>query len=258
MMTSPQLKKHDLKSLRGCFSGGAPLPLETIHSFERLTGAQICEGYGLTETAPVTHINPFGGKTKPGTIGLPIPDTDAKIVDVHDPSVEITAPGVPGELCIKGPQVMRGYLNQPEQTAETLKDGWLFTGDIVIMDEEGYFSVVDRKKDLISSEKGTVYPRDVDEVLFTHPKILEACSIGIPDKGEREAVKAYVVLKKGQTATAEEIIEFCKARMESHKVPREVDFLTALPKSPVGKIVRKELRRMHLVKKVMVAPATGF
>ncbi len=253
MITSPHLKKYDLKSLKGCFSGGAPLPLETIHSFERLTGAQICEGYGLTETSPVTHINPFGGKTKPGTIGLPIPNTDAKIVDVDDPTVEVTAPGVPGELCISGPQVMRGYLNLPQQTAEAIGEGWLFTGDIVTMDEEGYFAVVDRKKDLIFSGRGTVYPRDVDEVLFAHPKILEACAIGIPHDEGRQAVKAYVVLNKGETASSVEIIDYCKARLASHQVPIEVDFLTALPKSPVGKIIRKELKRMHLVRKSTAA-----
>jgi long-chain acyl-CoA synthetase len=249
MMASPQIKKYDLTSLKGCFCGGAPLPLETIHTFERLTGAQICEGYGLTEASPVTHINPFGGKTKPGTIGLPVPNTDAKIVDIDHPTVEITTPGVPGELCISGPQVMKGYLHLPEETAAALRDGWLFTGDVVIVDHEGYFSVVDRKKDLISSDMGTVYPRDVDEVLFTHPKILEACAIGIPDNKGGEVVKAYVVLKTGQSASGEEIIDYCAARLERQQVPREVDFLTALPKSPVGKIVRKELRRIHLVKK---------
>ncbi|MGO9570023.1 MAG: AMP-binding protein, partial [Desulfomonilaceae bacterium] len=145
MINEPSLKKYDLKSLKGCFSGASPLPLETIRSFEKLTGAQICEGYGLTECSPVSHINPFGGKTKPGTIGLPLPNTEAKIVDVDDHTIEITTPGEPGELCIKGPQVMKGYVNLHEATEATIKDGWLLTGDIVTVDEEGFFTVVNRK-----------------------------------------------------------------------------------------------------------------
>ena len=158
MINFPELKKYDLKSLRGCFSGGAALPMETIKGFERLTGEQICEGYGLTETSPVTHVNPYGAKTKPGTIGLPICNTDAKLVDVDDYKKEIAEPNTPGELCIKGPQVTKGYINRPDETAATLKDGWLLTGDIATFDEEGYFTIVDRKKDMIISGGFNVYP----------------------------------------------------------------------------------------------------
>jgi len=242
MINFPELKKYSLKSIKGCFSGGAPLPMETIRSFEKLTGTQICEGYGLTETSPVTHINPYGGKTKPGTIGVPVSNTDAKLVDVDDYNKEITAPGAPGELCLKGPQIMNGYINRPDETAATMRDGWLLTGDIAVFDEEGYFSIVDRKKDMIISGGFNVYPRDVDEVLFTHPKILEACAIGVPDDYSGERIKAYVVLKEGETAAPGEIIDYCKENLVKYKVPRYVEFVGDLPKSAIGKILRKELR----------------
>ncbi len=248
MINFPQLKKYSLKSLKGCFSGGAPLPLETLRSFERLTGAQICEGYGLTETSPVTHINPYGAKTKPGTIGLPVSNTEAKLVDVDDYNKEITTSGEAGELCLKGPQIMKGYINRPDETAITLRDGWLLTGDIAIVDEEGYFSIVDRKKDMIISGGFNIYPRDVDEVLFSHPKVLEACAIGVPDAYSGERIKAYIVLKEGETATPIEIIDYCKENLVKYKVPKYVEFVKELPKSAVGKILRKELRRMDQVK----------
>jgi long-chain acyl-CoA synthetase len=247
MTNDPALRKFSLTSLRGCFSGGAPLALETIRSFEKLTGAQICEGYGLTECSPVSHINPWGGKTKVGTIGLPVPDTDAKLVDVDDPTLEITTAGEPGELCINGPQVMKGYVNLPEQTQAALKDGWLLTGDIATFDTEGYFTIVDRKKDMIISGDDKIYPRDIDEVLFTHPKVMEASAIGVPDPVNGQMVKAYVVVKKGQQATPAEIIDHCRKHLPPHKVPKAVEFLTELPRSPVGKILTKELKRMHLV-----------
>ncbi len=244
LINFPDLKKYDLTSLKGCFSGGAPMPMETMRTFEKLTGSQICEGYGLTETSPVTHINPYGAKTKLGTIGLPIPNTEAKIVDVDDYNKEITEPGQPGEICLKGPQIMKGYINRPDETALTLRDGWLLTGDIAIFDEEGYFSIVDRKKDMIISGGFNIYPRDVDEVLFSHPKILEACVIGVPDAYSGERIKAYVVLKEGETTTPEEIIEYCKENLVKYKVPKYVEFVKDLPKSAVGKILRKELRKM--------------
>jgi long-chain acyl-CoA synthetase len=244
LINYPELKNYNLTSIKGCFSGGAPLPMETLRNFEKLTGAPICEGYGLTETSPVTHINPYGAVTKPGTIGLPVSNTDAKLVDVDDYNKEITTPGEPGELCLKGPQIMKGYINRPDETALTLRDGWLLTGDIAIVDEEGYFSIVDRKKDMIISGGFNIYPRDVDEVLFTHPKILEACVIGVPDEYSGERIKAYVVLKEGQTATVEEIINYCKENLVKYKVPKYVEFVQDLPKSAVGKILRKELRTM--------------
>jgi len=248
LINFPDLKKYSIKSLRGCFSGGAPLPMETIRQFEALTGSQICEGYGLTETTPVTHINPYGAKCKMGTIGLPIPNTLAKIVDVDNYDREITTPGEPGEICLKGPQIMKGYNNRPDETALTLRDGWLLTGDIGITDEEGYFTIVDRKKDMIISGGFNVYPRDVDEVLFAHPKVLEACVIGVPDQYSGERIKAFVVLKEGETATSDEIIEYCKVNLVKYKVPKYVEFVDDLPKSAVGKILRKELRRMDRIK----------
>jgi long-chain acyl-CoA synthetase len=248
MINFPDLKKYSLKSLKACFSGGAPMPLDTIKNFEGLTGAQICEGYGLTESSPVTHINPYGGVTKPGTIGLPVPNTDAKLVDVDDYTKEVTEKGQPGELCLKGPQIMKGYINRPDETEATLKDGWLLTGDIAVVDEEGYFSIVDRKKDMIISGGFNIYPRDVDEVLFAHPKIMEACVIGVPDAHSGELIKAFVVLKKGETATADEIIEYCRENLTRYKIPKYVEFVDDLPKSAVGKILRKELRAMELAK----------
>lgn len=251
MIENPSLKRYDLTSLKGCFSGAAPLPMEIVRTFEELTGAQICEGYGLTECSPVSHINPFGGKSKVGTIGLPISDTDAKIVDLDDPSTEITAPGRPGELCIRGPQVMRRYANLPAQTEEAVRDGWLLTGDIVTMDEEGYFTVVDRKKDMIVAGGRKVYPRDVDEVLFAHPKVMDACTLGVPDPQSGECVHAFVVIKKGRTAQPSEIIDHCMKNLEPYQVPKRIEFLDDLPRSPAGKVLRKELRRMHLVRNSM-------
>ncbi len=245
MINFPDLKKYDISSIKGCFSGGAPLPLETIKNFEKLTGAQICEGYGLTETSPVVHINPFGGRTKPGTIGLPVCNTLAKLVNVDDYHTEITEPNTPGEICLKGPQVMSGYINRPEETEMTLRDGWLLTGDIAIFDEEGFFSIVDRKKDMIISGGFNIYPRDVDEVLFAHPKIMEACAIGVPDAYSGERIKAFVVLKDGETATPIEIIDYCSQNLVKYKVPKYVEFVSELPKSAVGKILRKELKRME-------------
>jgi long-chain acyl-CoA synthetase len=248
MINYPDLKKYDLTSLVRCFSGGAPMPLETLKNFENLTGGQICEGYGLTESSPVAHINPYGAKSKPGTIGLPIPNTLAKLVDVDDYPKEITTPGELGELCIKGPQIMKGYINRPDETELSLRDGWLLTGDIAIFDDEGYFSIIDRKKDMIISSGFNIYPRDVDEVLFSHPKVREACVIGVPDAYSGERIKAFVVLRERQTATTEEIIAYCAKNLAKYKVPKYVEFVNELPKSAVGKILRKELRKIDVAK----------
>jgi len=247
MLRHPDLKKFNLKSVKGCFSGAAPLALETIKEFEAATGSQICEGYGLSETTPVVTINPFGGKTKVGSIGLPIPDTEIKIVDVDTGKKEMK-PGEPGELIIRGPQVTQGYYNKPNETKASLKDGWLYTGDIGTMDEEGYFYIVDRKKDMIIAGGYNIYPRDIDEVLYQHPKVAEACAIGVPDPYRGETVKVFVVLKEGQTSSEEEIIKFCKEKLAAYKVPKLVEFVPSLPKSAVGKILRKELRQMELDK----------
>jgi long-chain acyl-CoA synthetase len=248
MLNHPDLKKTDMSCIKGAFSGSAPLPVEVINEFQRLTGTYISEGFGMTETCPVTHMNPFKGKQKIGSIGLPCSDTLAKIVDLNDGVTEMPI-GQPGELIVKGPQVMKGYKGMPEETANVLKDGWMYTGDIATMDEEGYFYIVDRKKDMIISGGYNVYPRDIDEVYYTHPKVAEACSIGIPDPKRGENVKLFIVLKEGETATAEEMIEYGKTRLATYKLPVEVEFRKELPKSTVGKILRKELRAEELKKR---------
>jgi long-chain acyl-CoA synthetase len=241
LLNHPNIAKTDMTCLKGCFSGSAPLPLEVLRKFEEVTGAVIVEGYGLTESSPVTHVNPFGGNRKIGSIGIPIPDTDCKVVDVATGDDDVPL-GERGEICIKGPQVMAGYWNMPEETASTLRDGWLHTGDIATIDEDGYFYIVDRKKDMIISGGYNVYPRDIDEVLYENPKVKEACAIGVPHPKRGEAIKCFVVLKDGETATAEEIIEFCKQKLATYKLPTEIEFRIELPKTNVGKILRKDLR----------------
>jgi long-chain acyl-CoA synthetase len=245
MINYPQINKYSLSSVKGCFSAAAPLAMETIRGFKELTGILISEAYGLTESGPCTHAIPLGGKEKPGCIGLPIPDTDAKLVDVDDYATEVTTIGEPGELCVKGPQIMKGYINRPEETAMALRDGWLLTGDIAVVDDEGYFTIVDRKKDMVISGGFNIYPREVDEVLYTHPKVREACAIGVADPHSGERIKAYVVVKEGVQCTEDEIIEFCRERLTRYKVPKFVEFIDDLPKSAVGKILRKELRKME-------------
>ncbi len=249
MLNHPDIDKVDMTSISGCFSGSAPLPLEVIRDFENKTGAVIVEGFGLTETTPVTHINPFaGGKRKVGSIGVPIPDTECRIVDLDDGNTDVPV-GETGELLIKGPQVMKGYWNNPEETAKTLTDGWLHTGDIAKMDEEGYFYIVDRKKDMIISGGCNVYPRDIEEVFYEHPKIQEACAIGIPHPTRGEAIKVFVALKEGETATQDELIEYCTDKLAKYKLPTEIEFRDELPKTNVGKILKKELREEEMAKR---------
>lgn len=227
-------------------SGSAPLPIETINGITAL-GISMTEGYGLSEASPVTHSTPILGIRKPGSIGIPFPDTDSRIVDPDDWQKELPV-GSEGELIIKGPQVMLGYWNNPKETEITLKDGWLLTGDIARMDEDGYFYIVDRKKDLIIAGGYNIYPREVDEVLYSHPKVLEAAAIGVPHEYRGETVKAFIVLRPGETATAEEITEFCKKNLAAYKVPKIIEFRSELPKTAVGKILRKELRAEELKK----------
>jgi long-chain acyl-CoA synthetase len=245
---SEETSKYDLSSIRACFSGAAPLPVAVAEKFEAITGGRLVEGYGLTETSPVTHINPIYGKRKFGSIGLPIPDTDCKIVDLDDPEKEV-GPGREGELCIAGPQVMKGYWNRPDDTADMIrvhKDGirWLHTGDIATVDDEGYFSIVDRKKDMIIVSGFNVYPTDVEQVLYRHPKIQQVCVVGIPDAKTGEAVKAFVVLKQGEGASEQEILSW--ARDEKHgltgyRAPKSVEFREELPTTMVGKVLRRVL-----------------
>jgi long-chain acyl-CoA synthetase len=238
------IDQADLTSIKGCFSGSAPLPVEVIKGFESKTGAVIVEGYGLTETCPVTHVNPFaGGKRKVGSIGIPISDTECRIVDLADGETDLPV-GEAGELLIRGPQVMEAYHNNPEETANTLTpDGWLHTGDIGKMDEEGYFYIVDRKKDMIISGGYNVYPRDIEEVFFEHPDVLEAAAIGVSHASRGEAVKVYVVLRKDAATSADELMTFCQERLAKYKWPAEIVFRDELPKSNVGKVLKKELRK---------------
>lgn len=232
---------YDLKSIKYCVSGSAPMPVEYIEQFKAMTGAEILEGFGLTEASPVTHLNPLSGKRKPGSIGLPFPDTEAWVVDMEVGSVALP-PGKIGELVVRGPQVMMGYFNRPDATADTLRNGRLYTGDIATMDEEGYFYIVDRKKDLIISAGYNIYPREIDEVLHTHPKIKEAVAVGIPHGTRGEVVKAYVVLEEGEKMTKNEVIAFCRNKLANYKVPRLVEFRDSLPKTMVGKVLRRALR----------------
>jgi long-chain acyl-CoA synthetase len=238
IINHPKVTKFDLTSIKVCISGSAPLPLEVQEDFENITKGNLVEGYGLSEASPVTHCTPIYGKRKAG-IGLPLPDTDCKIIDLK--SGEILPPGEIGELLIKGPQVMHGYWNRPDETKEVLADGWLKTGDIAVMDQEGFFSIVDRKKDMIIAGGFNVYPRDVEEVLFQHPAVQEAVVIGVPDKYRGETVKAYIVLKENMSASEEEIIYFCRERLAKYKAPTIVEFRSELPKSMVGKVLRRIL-----------------
>ena len=243
LLNSPEFHKMDLSFIKGFFSGAAPLAADTLQQLKDLTGATMLEVYGLTETTPIATVTPWGGKIKPGTVGTPVPSTDVKIVDV-DTGKEEQKIGTPGEIIVKGPQVMKGYYKKPGETAQVLKDGWLYTGDIGMFDEDGYLTIVDRKKDMIIAGGYNIYPREIDEILFQHPKILEACSIGVPDAYRGETVKAYVVVKPGETLTAEEVIEFTREKLAPYKAPKMVEFIDALPKSAVGKILRKEVKEM--------------
>jgi long-chain acyl-CoA synthetase len=234
--------QYDLTSIKAAISGAGPLMKEVQDRFEQLTKSRIVEGYGLSEASPVTHANPIFGRRKSGTIGLPWPDTEARIVDLETGTRELPV-GETGELVVLGPQVMLGYWNKPEETAQALRGGWLHTGDIAKRDAEGYFMVVDRIKDMIKTVGENVYPREIEEVLFTHPKVKDAVVVGLPhEEYLGEKIKAYVVLKEGQTATAEEIIAFCKAELSKFKVPKEIEFRDQLPKTLVGKVLRRVLR----------------
>ena len=248
MLNHPKLGKADLRSIKACLSGAAPLPLEVSRKWEKMTGGKLVEGYGLSEASPITHANPLtpDGLVKE-CIGLPVPDTDVKIVDPETGTREMP-PGEPGELCIRGPQIMKGYWGKPEETANVLRDGWLYTGDIAKIDEDGYFHIVERKKDMIIASGYNVYPREVEEILFQHPAVQEAAAIGVPDPYRGETVKAFVVLKAGSTATDQEVIAFCKERLAAFKVPKAIEFRKELPKSLVGKVLRRTLRDEELAK----------
>ncbi|MFP3881862.1 MAG: long-chain-fatty-acid--CoA ligase [Actinomycetota bacterium] len=236
-------KNVDMTSIKACFSGAAKMPVAVMGRFEAATGATIVEGYGLTETSPTTHANPVVGTRKSGSVGLPFPDTDCRLVELDDPTKEVDQ-GQPGELLIKGPQVMAGYWNKPEETEQSFIDGWYRTGDVVQMDEDGYFYIVDRIKEMINVSGFNVYPSDVEEVLYQHPKVEKAAVIGVPDDTTGEAVKAFLVLRNGETATPEEIIEWCRdpeTGLTGYRVPKHIEFRDSIPETMVGKVLRREL-----------------
>jgi len=242
IVNAPGLETIDLTSVTSCFSGAAPLPRDLLERFEKLTGSTIVEGYGLTETSPVTHANPLGGRRKVGSIGVPLPDTDMKVVDLGDASTVVPS-GTEGELLVSGPQVMRGYWKNPEASAAVLADGWLHTGDIVRVDEEGYCFVVGRKKEMIIAGGYNIYPDEVDAVLVAHPAVQEAATIGVPDPRRGETVKSFVVLREGKTASVDELVAYCRRELAAYKVPRAIEFLDELPKSSALKILRRELQK---------------
>ena len=252
LINYPEIKKYDLSSIEACVSGAGPLPVSVAKKFEEITGGRIREGYGLTETSPVTHVNPIYGKYKFGSIGLPIPNTLAAIADLEED--RFLKPGETGELVISGPQVMKGYYNRPEENKKVFfeKYGfrWLRTGDIAYMDEEGYFYIVDRKKDLIKYKGYSVYPREIEEVLYQHEAVAEAAVIGVPDEKVGERIKAFVVLKneyKGRVSQ-DDILSFLKDNLAPYKLPKEIEFRDTLPKSAAGKILRRVLREEEVKK----------
>lgn len=241
LLNHPDISKYNLSSIKGAISGSAPLPVEIIERFQAKTGGKLVEGYGLTETSPVTHVNfLWDHEIVKGSIGVPWPGTDAAVFS--EKTGEKLPPGEIGELGIKGPQVMKGYWNNPKETAHVLKDGWLLTGDLCYMDEKGYFYIVDRKKDTIIAGGFNIYPREVEEVLYEHPEIEEAAVVGIKDDYRGETVKAVIVLKKGSTVTEDELNQFMRQKIASFKVPRVYEFRTELPKTAIGKVLRRELK----------------
>ena len=250
------LRKHRLHEVRTYTAGGAALPVNLKRSFEDKTGRPLFEGYGLSEASPVTHFNPsFAGAGREGSIGVPIPSTDARIVDVETGETEILV-GESGELIVRGPQVMKGYWNMPDETAGALRDGWLYTGDIARMEEDGYFYIVDRTKDMIVASGYNVYLREIEDLLFAHEAVAEAVAIGIPDEYRGESVKAFVVRREDATVTMEELLAFCRERLAPYKTPKSLEFRDELPKSAVGKLLRRVLAEDERAKAGM-PPKTG-
>jgi long-chain acyl-CoA synthetase len=244
MLQHPDLEKTDLTSFRGLFSGGASLPVDVLHKFEEVSKAEICEGFGMSETSPQTHLNPYcgGGPRKPGSIGVPWIDTEVMIVDLADGVTEMPV-GEPGEMLFRGPQVTKGYWNRPDETAKAInKDGWLHSGDIAYMDQDGYFFVVDRKKDMIISSGYNIYPREVEEIFYQNPKVNKVAVIGLPDAKRGENVGVYLTLKQGQTATIDELMDFCTPKLAKYKWPSVIEIRESLPESNVGKLLKKDLR----------------
>lgn len=244
LLNHPEAAHSKLGTIRRVNSGSAPLPVELIEQFEALSGAALFEGWGMTETSALGTSTAMLARRKPGSIGFPVPNTELKIVDLETGAQEVPL-GETGELCIRGPQIMKGYWNKPAETAQVLRDGWLYTGDVARMDEDGYFYIVQRKKDMILVSGFNVYPNEIEDVLFTHPAVKECAVIGVPDQYRGEAVKVFVVLKEGATARSEELQAFCRERLAKYKLPSLIEFIDALPKSAVGKVLRRELRELE-------------
>ena len=248
LVNHPKATEIDLAKKLGLLnSGGAPMPVELIEQVTDM-GIFFSEGYGLSESTSLGIANPVMGLKKVGSIGIPFPDNDVRLVDIEEGKEDVK-PGEPGEVIMKGPLIMKEYWNNPEETANQLRDGWLYTGDIGKIDEDGYFYIVDRKKDMIIAGGYNIYPREIDEVLYQHPKVQDAVAAGVPDEYRGETVKAYVVLKEGEKATEKEIIEFCREKLAAYKAPKIVEFRDSLPKSAVGKILRKVLRDEEIKKR---------
>ncbi len=243
----PGIKNVNLRSVSSCFSGSAPLPLDVLETFEGLTGSKIIEGFGLTETSPVTHVNPLNGRRKIGSVGIPLSDTDSRIVSLTDGATDVS-PNVEGELLIKGPQIMKGYWNQPDATKQMIRNGWLFTGDIAKSDADGYVFIVGRKKDMVTASGYNIYPDEIDRILMGHPEVLEAATIGLPDERRGETIKSFVVPRDNSSVTVEELLNYCKRELAAYKVPREIEFRKELPKSTLLKVLRRELRSEEIAK----------
>ncbi len=247
IINHPDVGKVNLRSIKACISGSAALPMEVQERFGELTQGRLVEGYGLTETAPVTHCNPVFGQRRAGSIGLPLPNIEAKLLNAETGMPVPWGSDETGELCVRGPNVMKGYWNQPEETAKCIdEDGWLHTGDIARMDEEGYFYIVDRVKDMINASGYKVLPREVEEVLYSHPAVFEAAVAGVPDSYRGETVKAFVVLKPDASCTVEELTSFCRERLAPYKLPKQIQFRDDLPKTQVGKVLRRVLVEEHV------------
>jgi long-chain acyl-CoA synthetase len=242
MLNSPDVNKYDLSSLRSCLSGAAPFPVANLLAFQKRFNCTVFEAYGLSEASPAVSTNYHNRSTKPGSIGQPIPEVAVRIVDDQDQEVAL---GEVGELLVKGPNVSPGYYKLTEETAKTFKNGWLHTGDMAKMDKEGYLYIVERKKDLIIRGGFNIYPRDIEEILYQHSAIKDAVAIGIPDLRMGEEVKVYVVLKEGITVVAEEILQYCQSQLAKHKWPKFIEITNSLPRNPMGKILRKELRKLN-------------
>lgn len=239
LLNHPNISKYDLSSIKACLSGSAPLPVEIQQKFEEITKGKLVEGYGLTETSPVAHANLIWGENHVGSVGIPWPDTESTILSLE--TGEPVEPGEMGEIAIKGPQVMKGYWNRPDATADTFNGEWFMTGDMGYMDQDGYFYIVDRKKDMIIAGGYNIYPREVEEILYEHPAIKECVVVGIKDAYRGETVKAYIIKKDGQQLTEEELDAYCRKKIASYKVPRLYEFRDELPKSMIGKILRRVL-----------------